>query len=55
MWDGLKRFAVEDSGMEMLEWAIVAVFVALALAPVFALLSHVIQADLKDAASLYDR
>jgi Flp pilus assembly pilin Flp len=48
----LKRFAVEDSGMEMLEWAIVAVLFAVAAAGAFTAFSTAITDALKDASEV---
>ena len=44
----LKRLAVEDSGMEMVEWAIVGVVFAVAAAAVWSTLKDDIDAALTD-------
>jgi Flp pilus assembly pilin Flp len=44
----LKRLAVEDSGMEMVEWAIVGVVFAVAAAAVWTTLKDDIDAALSD-------
>ena len=46
MFTLLKRFVVEDSGMEMLEWAIVAVLFALVAGAVFATLGSTVAGQL---------
>jgi Flp pilus assembly pilin Flp len=43
----IKRFIVEEEGMELLEWAIVAVLFALVAGAVFATLGTTVQSQLQ--------
>ena len=44
----IKRFVVEEEGMELLEWAIVAVLFALVAGAVFATLGTTVQTQLQN-------
>ena len=44
----IKRFVVEEEGMELLEWAIVAVLFALVAGAVFATLGTTVQGQLNN-------
>lgn len=44
----IKRFVVEEEGMELLEWAIVAVLFALVAGAVFATLGNTVATRLSD-------
>jgi Flp pilus assembly pilin Flp len=48
LWNTIKRFAAEDEGMEMVEWAIVGVIFALAAALLWGSLRDDINVALTD-------
>jgi Flp pilus assembly pilin Flp len=50
----IKRFIVEESGMEMLEWAIVAVLFAVATAAAFKTFSTTLQGKVTGLSSAFN-